>query len=704
MKPKTYKVKRELLDLYTDAGLTLFQCDGYSKKPLRRGFKNTPFDPLFSVSDQNYGVLLRGRYVVIDVDKRSFQPENDKPLSRLFQDIQIPVALVNQTFTVSTPSGGYHIYFSKLEQVQIKGSLKDYPGLEFKQHFITAAGSYNEEVDKHYEIKRYSPSVIQKCPDVLLALLARGDDIDVVAEGLLTNHPTNIKKFVDIVSNGTPAIQGAGGDSRTFTVAALGKDYGLSWEKTHELMCQFFNPRCQPEWTHDELEVKVKNAYQHGYKQTGCKSIENEFDEYQQPEQTMVKTEKRIWHKTPNGKRFRVTLHNTVQILSKADGLKKDYTPLLKNKLQYNLFTNRIEFVMAPPWRKTAAHWTDEDAIQVKHHLSLNWDYDPPTSHIHEAVVTIASDNAYHPVRDFVRSIKWDGAPRIDNWLSRICGAKDTELIRFYGRKTLIAMVSRVFQPGCKFDHVLVLEGPQGRGKSFLCKILSDPWFTDAHINVKHKDSIDLIQGNWIVELAEMYAVSKYESKAMKGFITTCVDRCRPAYGRNAVNYPRQNIFIGTVNAETEGYLKDHENRRYWPVLINEVNIPLLREERDQLLAEAYVCYMKGESIYVYDKKIEAMSREETAKRQIDDPWLHTIDNWLDQHYFDYYDNKKFACVTQPIDIFVSCIGGNTTMFSPREALRIAGILKALGFVKQQYQDGGHRKTFYAKSIDKFIV
>jgi len=711
MKPTTFKVKKELLDLYTDAGLTLFECEGYSKKALRKGFKNTPFDLNLNVrGGRNYGVLLKKRYVVIDVDPRSFQPEKDKPLTRLFQDLQIPLSIIKNTFTVTTPSGGYHFYFSKLEQVHIKGSLKEYPGLEFKQHFITAAGSYNEEVNVHYGIKRHSPSQIQRCPDVLLALLTRGDDIDIVKEGLLADHPSNIKRFVDIVSNGEPAIQGKGGDTRTFAVAAIGKDYGLTWRKTHELMIQFFNPRCQPEWTSDELEVKVRNAYDHGYRKAGCMSVENEFDDYEQAEKIAVKEEPQVkiqsrgWDLYADG-RFRNTLHNTVQLLTFSDIKKKDgLPPILKNKLQFNLFTNRIEFVMSPPWRKTTSYWTDEDAVQVKHYLSFNWRFDPPVSLIHEAVVTIASNNAYHPVRDHIRKLTWDLTPRLDSWLSTMCGAEDTELNRFYGRKTLIAAVSRVFKPGCKFDHVLVLEGPQGIGKSYLCQIIGDPWFTDAAIDVRSKDSIDTIQGNWIIELAEMYAVSKYENKAMKRFVTSQVDRCRSAYGRNSVDYPRQCIFIGTVNPETEGYLKDHENRRWWPVPIKEVNIALLKENRDQLIAEAYMAYMKGESIHIHDARIAEMAREEVAKRQVEDPWLHTIDDWLETHFFDYFDDTMRACVIQPIDIFVSCMGGNAVMFSPREALRIAGVLKQLGYSKQQRQESGHRKTFYVKTIDKYLV
>jgi predicted P-loop ATPase len=698
---KTFKVKRELLDLYTDAGLTLFQCDGFSKKPLRQGFKNTPFDPILEVGDQNYGVLLKSRYVVIDVDKRSFQPENDKPVSRLFQDLQTPVGIVNQTFTVTTPSGGYHIYFSKLERVRVKGSLKKYPGLEFKEHFIMAAGSYNEEKGKNYEVKRHSPSQIQRCPERLLALLTRGDDIDIAKEGLLTNHPSNIQRFTDIVSNGEPAIQGKGGDSRTFAIAAIGKDYGLSWDKTYELMAKHFNPRCQPEWSNDELEVKIKNAYNHGYQKAGCKSIENEFDKY---EQTQKETEVKFrgWDLYADG-RFRNTLHNAVQILTTDNLKKKGYTPLLKDKLQFNLFNYRIEFAMAPPWRKINSQWTDSDAIQVKHYLSSNWKFDPPVSLIHEAVVTIASNNAYHPVRDYIRELKWDKAPRLDHWLTTLCGADDNELHRFYARKTLIAAVSRVFKPGCKFDHVLVLEGDQGKGKSLLCQILGDPWFSDAAIDVRNKDAIDSIQGKWIIELAEMYAVSKYENKAMRRFISSQVDRYRPAYARNTDDYPRQSIFIGTVNPEAEGYLKDAENRRYWPVPIMEVNILLAREIRDQLMAEAYVAYMKGETIHVHDAKIAQLTRDNVAKRRLEDPWLHTIDNWLELHYFDYYDKSQHACVVQPLDIFVSCIGGNATMFSFRESIRITGVLKQIGFVKQQRQEGGSRKTSYIKTIDKFV-
>lgn len=214
---------------------------------------------------------------------------------------------------------------------------------------------------------------------------------------------------------------------------------------------------------------------------------------------------------------------------------------------------------------------------------------EPSKEKIFDALCLIADRNTYHPVRDYLDGLTWDGVRRLDTWLTTFAGVGDTGFVRAVARKTLCAAVRRARDPGCKFDHVLVLSGCQDLGKSRLLRALppTEDWFTDqVRVGADSKEVIERSAGSLIVELAELVGMGARESEAVKHFITTQSDTARPAYGRLPVTLKRQFILIGTTNARN--FLRDLTgNRRWWIVEATKCDPDGLAEVRDQLWAEA---------------------------------------------------------------------------------------------------------------------
>jgi predicted P-loop ATPase len=252
------------------------------------------------------------------------------------------------------------------------------------------------------------------------------------------------------------------------------------------------------------------------------------------------------------------------------------------------------------------------------------------TDTVHKAVDLRAHERTFHPVRDYLNSLCWDGKPRVDAWLSRYLGAVPTEYTKTIGGMFLIAAVARIFQPGCQADYMLILEGEQGEFKSSACRILGDEWFSDnlPDIATAGKDVSQHLRGKWIIEVTELNAMSRAESSQLKAFITRTVERYRRSYGRKEVVEPRQCVFIGTTNSSV--YLRDETgSRRYWPVKTGTINLDDLKQDRDQLFAEALRLFRHGVQWWP-DKAFEAAHvKPEQDARFEEDPWADPIIQYL---------------------------------------------------------------------------
>jgi predicted P-loop ATPase len=309
-------------------------------------------------------------------------------------------------------------------------------------------------------------------------------------------------------------------------------------------------------------------------------------------------------------------------------------SPKWKGVLAFDEFGAHVVIRKRPPWgeEKSDTPWND-------HHESLArvWfqkqQIDPGAGDVGRAVQAAAKHNPYHPVRQRFDALRWDGVPRLETWLISYFHAADTPYIRAIGPRYLISAVARIYEPGCKVDHLLVLEGPQGKQKSEALRTLAinDAWFSDRLSHVASKDAALEVAGVLLIEIAEMDALTRASASAIKSFLTRRYDRYRPPYGKHLVRLPRQCVFAGTINPPVTGYLKDPTGaRRFWPVACQGVvDRDGLEKVRDQLWAEAVHRFKSGAPWWLETAELEALATAEQAARFVVDAWEAPIREWL---------------------------------------------------------------------------
>jgi predicted P-loop ATPase len=304
---------------------------------------------------------------------------------------------------------------------------------------------------------------------------------------------------------------------------------------------------------------------------------------------------------------------------------------------------------------------------------------------VHQAIEVRANMQRFHPVRDYLDELRWDALPRMENLFPVYFGAEPSNYAARVGSMFLVAMVARIMEPGCKADHLPVLEGPQGTLKSTACRILAGEWFSDALPEVTGgKDVSTHLRGKWLIEVAEMHAMSRTEITLLKSFITRQTEIYRPPFARLEVYEPRQCVFIGTTNKDA--YLRDETGgRRFWPIRCGTIDIEALARDRDQLFAEAVAFYRDGLPWWP-DKDFE---REHVAPQQAaryeSDAWEENI-----QRYLDTVPRVTISQVAREALLI------ETPRLGTAEQRRIAAAMSRLGWAAAARGAGGVR--WWAKS------
>lgn len=308
--------------------------------------------------------------------------------------------------------------------------------------------------------------------------------------------------------------------------------------------------------------------------------------------------------------------------------------PALAGHIVHDLFTGMDSAKDGLPWNKNANQWTDTDDANLRVWLEKHYDITGKEK-IADALTAVLTRHSYHPIRDYLNGLTWDGVPRLDKIIIDYMGAEDSELNRAMSRKHFVAAVARVFNPGCKYDYCLIMSGAEGIGKSTLLRVMGGKWFNDSITTLEGKEGMEQLRRAWVVELGELSSIKRSDVEQVKAHLSKQVDIYRAAYARRVLEHPRQCVFCGTTNEAL--FLKgDTGNRRFWVIpVVAELRkykdwSEAIRRDRDQLWAEAVHYYKQGEPLYLSEElEAQAKQRQQDFNDDNDDPIVAMLDKYL---------------------------------------------------------------------------
>ena len=405
------------------------------------------------------------------------------------------------------------------------------------------------------------------------------------------------------------------------------------------------------------------------------------------------------WQKRLDYDSRTMTLRNTLKNLR----LIMDNDPSLKG-IVFNQLADGLEIKGDVPWKHPSKYWRDADDAQLISYVDEHYgSFSQRNFDI--AVTKVTDDRSYHPIKEMFETLpEWDGIQRVDTLLIDYLGAEDNEYVRAVIRKELCAAYRRIYEPGVKFDYIIVLNGAQGIGKSTFISNLGMEWFSDSLTlsDMNDKTAAEKLQGYWIHEIGELAGMKKADLDKVKAFVSRRDDKYRASFGRRVTPHPRQCIFFGTTNSEN-GYLRDITgNRRFWNVKLSGDGKyspwDMTSDTVQQVWAEVKVLAKSGELLklspdlenYASNEQREAMEqddREGIVREYLD---MLLPDNWESMDMYerrDYFREPEDP--TRPVgtkrrmevsnmEIWCECFGKPKEDIQPRDSYSITAIMKRL--------------------------
>jgi putative DNA primase/helicase len=382
------------------------------------------------------------------------------------------------------------------------------------------------------------------------------------------------------------------------------------------------------------------------------------------------------------------------------------FSPEWAGVLAFNQFTLRIVTKKATPWGKPAGEtWTDRDDALCLDWLERKGVFLNSSKKSAEVVAVIAEENGFHPVKDYFRSLKWDGKPRLDSLFTKYAGAEDTPLNRAAGRIFLIGAIARIERPGCQHDTVPLLIGAQGVGKSSFCREACPQaeYFTDHVSELGSKDSRIELAGKMIVEFAELDRIKGRELGRVKAFLTARVDAFRPPYGRSVIDVPRSCVFVGTSNDEV-ALADETGNRRFLPVRVEKIRIEALAKDKGQLWAEAFSRYSKGARWYLDTQALTDAAKEEQDRCYAPGQWDEALEAFLENPQPRTVSDRPFHSTRGRIlleEALIEGVGKSKEHWTQADYNSAARCLIHNGYKRKQFRLGERRLWFYILEDEK---
>lgn len=616
---------------------------------------------------------------------------------------------VPETATVATPTGGVHLYFRLPPGVYIPNRRALAEGIDIRGEggYVVGPGSPHKNGGTYQDLG----GVPADAPAWLLELVIAPKKSTPTAVAHYTVEPTSpagvraVEWAKAFLARAEAAIEGQGGSDRLFHVACHLQYSALPREILQELIEEVYNPRCVPPWSPREIEHKLEDANERFEEPRGLCSPGFLDMLAQRATDAESKREPSELHEYSFAPGMRSSA--PLEKVSVSDVVGDLYEHVAwAGVLQFDTFRDRVIAIDPPVKLDAEADGLSDNDVQL---IRLWLEYHGKrlsTVDVRAAVETVARRRAFDPRVDWLTTLQWDGTPRLDRVLPDYFQTTDSPYELAIGPRWFTGLVARAMEPGCQMDCTLVLEGPQGIGKtSALRALMPVPgWYAETTCGVEAKDFYENLRGVWLMAFDELDSLSRSATTRVNTALTSLRDHYRNAYGHYASDYPRTCGFCGSTNQET--YLKDTAGgRRFWPVkVLRPINIDKLTAARAQLWAEAHRRWFDKQPWHVNTPELRALCEEEQEDRRERDPWEDAIDRWV-------HDPTKvsFTPVAPPapggpfrggmqpldaseglttFDVLEHAVGKLKGQWSSNDLQRVGAVLRRIGMKRMQKRLG----------------